>query len=82
MAHENGWTKASGRYEKLCRWMARTTQLSSKHLPSDYVALRDYLLQNGIAKHVPLGADESEPFILDTTFYGPTFESAVDTIAG
>jgi hypothetical protein len=45
-----------------------------------YQLLRDYLLQNGIIRHVALSTEDSEPFAMGATFYGQTFEQAVDTL--
>src|SRR4051812_12823137 len=45
-----------------------------------YELLRDYLLRNGIIRHVALAIEDSEPFAMGATFYGPTFEQALDTL--
>lgn len=45
-----------------------------------YQLLRDYLLRNGIIHHVALSTDESEPFVLGATFYGQTFEQAINAL--
>jgi hypothetical protein len=45
-----------------------------------YRVLRDYLLRNGFIHHVALSREESEPFIMSDTFYGQTFEDALDTL--
>jgi hypothetical protein len=45
-----------------------------------YQLLRDYLLRNGIIRHVALSTEDSEPFVMGATFYGPTFEQALDTL--
>ena len=45
-----------------------------------YQLLRDYLLRNGIIRHVALSTEESEPFVIGGNFYGQTFEQAVDTL--
>ena len=45
-----------------------------------YQLLRDYLLRNGIIRYVALSVEDSEPFVMGATFYGQTFEQAVDTL--
>ena len=45
-----------------------------------YQLLRDYLLRNGFIHQVALSIEDSEPFVMAATFYGPTFEQAVDTL--
>ena len=45
-----------------------------------YQLLRDYLLRNRIIRHVALSTEDSEPFVMGATFYGQTFEQAVDTL--
>lgn len=45
-----------------------------------YQLLRDYLLRNGFIRHLALSTEDSEPFVIGATFYGPTFEQAVDTL--
>ena len=45
-----------------------------------YRLLRDYLLLNGLLRHVKLSDSESEPFVVGTDFYGQTFGDAVDTL--
>ena len=45
-----------------------------------YQLLRDYLLRNGIIRHVAVTTKDSEPFAMGATFYGQTFEQAVDTL--
>ena len=45
-----------------------------------YQLLRDYLLRNGIIRHVALSSEDTEPFAMGATFYGQTFEQAVDTL--
>jgi len=45
-----------------------------------YQLLRDYLLRNGIIRHVALSTEDTEPFAMGATFYGQTFEQAVDTL--
>jgi hypothetical protein len=45
-----------------------------------YRLLRDYLLLNGLIRHVELPESESDPFFTGMTFYGPTFGDAVDTL--
>jgi hypothetical protein len=45
-----------------------------------YRVLRDYLLLHRYVEHVKLAADESEPFVVGATFYGPTFGDAVDSL--
>jgi hypothetical protein len=45
-----------------------------------YRILRDYLLRNGFIRHAALSREESEPFVMGDTFYGQTFEDAVDTL--
>ena len=45
-----------------------------------YQRLRDYLLRNGIIRHVALSTEDSEPFAIGATFYGQTFEQAVGTL--
>ncbi len=45
-----------------------------------YRLVRDYLLLNGFIRHVKLSTDEGEPFIVGTTFYGPTIGGAVDSL--
>jgi hypothetical protein len=45
-----------------------------------YRLLRDYLLLNGIIRHAKLPPDESTPFVMGKTFYGPTFGDAVDSL--
>jgi hypothetical protein len=42
--------------------------------------LKDYLLRNGFIHYVALSREESEPFVMADTFYGQTFEHAVDTL--
>ena len=45
-----------------------------------YQLLRDYLLRNGIIRHVALSTEDSEPFVMGATFYSQRFEQAVDTL--
>jgi hypothetical protein len=45
-----------------------------------YGILKDYLLRNGFIHYVALAREESEPFVMHDTFYGQTFEDAVDTL--
>jgi hypothetical protein len=45
-----------------------------------YQLLRDYLLRSGIIYHVALSTEDSEPFAMGATFYGQTFEQAVDAL--
>ena len=45
-----------------------------------YQLLRDYLLRNRIIRQVALSTEDSEPFVMGATFYGQTFEQAVDTL--
>ena len=45
-----------------------------------YQLLRDYLLRNGIIRHVALSTEDGEPFALGEAFYGQTFEQALDTL--
>ena len=45
-----------------------------------YRFLRDYLLRNAIIRHLALSTEDSEPFVMRATFYGQTFEQAVDTL--
>ena len=45
-----------------------------------YRILSDYLLRNGIIRHLALSSGDSEPFVIGPTFYGQTFEQAVDTL--
>ena len=45
-----------------------------------YQLLRDYLLRNGIIRHVALSTEDSEPFAMGEAFYGQTFEQALDTL--
>jgi hypothetical protein len=47
-----------------------------------YHLLKDWLLQNNVVVHHKMGPNQTEPFVMDTHFYGNTFEDAVDTLAG
>lgn len=45
-----------------------------------YQALKAYLLKYGVIVYHAVPVEESEPFVMATDFYGPTFEEAVDTL--
>jgi hypothetical protein len=45
-----------------------------------YRILKGYLLRHGFIHHVPLSAEESEPFVRGDIFYGQTFEEALATL--
>jgi hypothetical protein len=44
-----------------------------------YQLLRDYLLMHGFVIHQKI-PEYQEPFVMDTDFYGHTFEDAVDAL--
>jgi hypothetical protein len=45
-----------------------------------YRELRDWLLRKRLVEHVKMSKSESGPFIVDTEFYGESFEAAVDGV--
>lgn len=45
-----------------------------------YHALKRWLLEHAIIKHLALPVGDTEPFVIGDRFYGETFEAAVDTI--
>jgi hypothetical protein len=47
-----------------------------------YHLLKDWLLKNNIVQHHEMSRDQTEPFVLDTHFYGESFDDIVDSLAG
>jgi hypothetical protein len=60
--------------------LLETDLLQQERDAQRYELLRDYLLRNGIVRHVAISTEDSEPFAMGATFYGQTFEQAVDTL--
>ena len=58
----------------------KTNRVQQDRDAQRYQLLRDYLLRNGIIRHVVLSTEDSEPFAMGAIFYGQTFEQAVDTL--
>jgi hypothetical protein len=46
-----------------------------------YHLLKDWLLKNNIVQHHKMSRNQTEPFVLDTHFYGKTFDDVVDSLA-
>src|SRR3954451_14714474 len=83
--------RLSASRDRLRERLSSTTALAMKELLNTnlvqqdrdaqrYQLLRDYLLRNGIIRHVALSTEDSEPFAMGATFYGQTFEQTVDTL--
>ena len=60
--------------------LLETDLLQQERDAQRYELLRDYLLRNGMIRHVAISTEDSEPFAMGATFYGQTFEQAVDTL--
>jgi hypothetical protein len=58
----------------------KTNPMQPQRDAQRYELLRDYLLRNGIIRHVAVPTEDSEPFVIGAAFYGQTFEQAVDTL--
>jgi hypothetical protein len=46
-----------------------------------YQLLKDWLIKNNIVQLHKMSRDQTEPFVLDTHFYGETFDDVVDSLA-
>ena len=65
------------RYEWLCHWLASESIIPYRKATT-FQELCNSLLKSGLIEHVRLSRSESEPFIMGTTFYGPTIEAVID----
>lgn len=45
-----------------------------------YLALKDWLFHHGAVRFIQVPRSDSEPFAMGRTFFGETFEDAVDTL--
>jgi hypothetical protein len=46
-----------------------------------YHLLKDWLLNNNIVQLHEMSRDQTDPFVLDTHFYGESFDDVVDSLA-